>query len=98
VTEQRPARMDAYAGPRGRAFAAMDGYGRKAPGPEVVARQVVSIVQDAHPALRNTVTKEATRFTLLKWLLPGGAFEAGVRRGFKLQGKDDRTQPQGSAA
>jgi NAD(P)-dependent dehydrogenase (short-subunit alcohol dehydrogenase family) len=93
-----PARMAAYAGPRERAFATMDGYGRKAPGPEVVARKVVAIVQHPHPALRNTVTREATQFTLLKWLLPGGAFEAGVRRGFKLDRKDERAQPHGSAA
>ena len=44
---------------------------------------------DGHPALRNKVTREARQFTLLRWLLPGGAFEAGVRRGFKLAEKDD---------
>ena len=56
--------MDAYAGPRERAFATMDEYGRKAPGPDVVARKVVAIARDAHPALRNHVTREATQFTL----------------------------------
>jgi NAD(P)-dependent dehydrogenase (short-subunit alcohol dehydrogenase family) len=81
--------MEEYAGPRSRAFAVMDGYGRKAPGPDVVARKVAAIANDAHPALRNKVTREATQFTLLRWLLPGGAFEAGVRRGFKLAEKDD---------
>ena len=77
--------IDAYAGPRGRALAAMAQFERKAPGPEVVAQRVVAIANDSHPKLRNKVTKEATQFTLLKWLLPSGAFEAGVRRGFKLE-------------
>lgn len=76
--------MDAYAGARGRAYGAMAVYGSKAPGPEIVAGKVVAIANDAHPKLRNTITKEARQFTLLKWMLPGGAFEAGVRRGFKL--------------
>jgi NAD(P)-dependent dehydrogenase (short-subunit alcohol dehydrogenase family) len=76
--------LDAYAGPRARAFAAMDGYSRKAPGPEVVARKIVAIATDRHPGLRNKVTKEAAQFTLLKRLLPARAFEAGIRRGFNL--------------
>jgi NAD(P)-dependent dehydrogenase (short-subunit alcohol dehydrogenase family) len=80
--------IDTYAGPRGRAFSAMGEFERKAPGPDVVARKVVAIANDAHPALRNKITKEATQFTLLKWLLPPRAFEAGVRRGFKLAAKD----------
>jgi NAD(P)-dependent dehydrogenase (short-subunit alcohol dehydrogenase family) len=81
---QQAVGLDAYAGPRARAFAAMDGYGRKAPGPEVVARKIVAIATDRHPALRNKVTKEAAQFTLLKRLLPARAFEAGIRRGFNL--------------
>jgi len=80
-----PAGIDAYAGPRGRAFGAMAEFERKAPGPEVVAQRVVAIANDPHPKLRNKITKEATQFTLLKRLLPSGAFEAGVRRGFKLE-------------
>ena len=93
---QQPAGMAAYAGPRGRAFAAMGEYEAKAPGPDVVARKVVAITQAAHPALRNKITREATQFTLLKWLLPAGAFEAGVRRGFRLEAKDAEIQTQGS--
>jgi NAD(P)-dependent dehydrogenase (short-subunit alcohol dehydrogenase family) len=76
--------MAAYAGARGRAYDAMGVYERKAPGPDVVASKVVAIANDPHPKLRNTITKEAKQFTLLKWMLPSGAFEAGVRRGFKL--------------
>jgi NAD(P)-dependent dehydrogenase (short-subunit alcohol dehydrogenase family) len=83
--------IDAYSGPRERAFAAMAGFERKAPGPEIVARKVASIAGDPHPALRNKITREARQFTLLKWLLPPDAFEAGVRRGFRLHGTDAGT-------
>jgi NAD(P)-dependent dehydrogenase (short-subunit alcohol dehydrogenase family) len=79
--------MDAYAGPRGRAFAAMAGYEAKAPEPDVVADKVVAIAGDAHPALRNKITREARQFTLLKRLLPARSFEAGVRRAFKLEAR-----------
>jgi len=86
-TRSRPAGIDAYAGPRGRAFAAAAEFARKAPGPEVVARTVVSIASDPHPALRNKVTKQTSRVTLLKRLAPAAAFEAGIRRSFKLPGQ-----------
>jgi NAD(P)-dependent dehydrogenase (short-subunit alcohol dehydrogenase family) len=83
-----PPGMDAYAKPRGRALGVMAKYAHKAPGPDVVARKVVSIANDARPALRNKVTREATQFTLLRATLPASAFEAGVRRGFKLVAND----------
>jgi hypothetical protein len=67
----------------------MQDFERKAPGPELVARKVVAIARSPNPKLRNKITKEARQFTLLRWLLPAGAFEAGVRSGFKLVGKDD---------
>ncbi len=89
--------MDAYAGSRGRAFAAMAKFERNAPGPEIVAAKVAAIADNSHPALRNKVTKEATQFTLLRRLLPPGAFESGMRRAFKLEAKGE-TQPQGSGA
>src|SRR5215468_142610 len=79
----QPAGIDAYAGPRGRAFAAAAELQRKAPGPEVVARTVVSIAGDPHPALRNKVTKQTRQVTLLKRFTPAAAFEAGIRRSFK---------------
>jgi NAD(P)-dependent dehydrogenase (short-subunit alcohol dehydrogenase family) len=88
--------IGAYAGPRRRGLGVMAEFVRKAPGPEVMGRKVVAIANDAHPKLRNTVTREATQFTLLKWLLPQSAFESGVRRGFKLVGKDDEAQPERS--
>ncbi|HEY5032748.1 MAG TPA: SDR family NAD(P)-dependent oxidoreductase [Actinomycetes bacterium] len=89
--------MAAYAAPRGRSFGAMAAFERKAPGPDLVARKVVALAKDPHPRLRNTVTKEARQFTLLKWALPSGAFEAGVRSGFKLAGKDDTPVPVNTA-
>jgi len=83
-TPPRQAGIDAYAGPRGRVFAATAELERKAPGPQVVARTVVSIASDPYPALRNKVTKQTRRTTLLKRFTPAAAFEAGVRRSFKL--------------
>ena len=80
----QPAGLAAYDGPRSRAFAAMADFGAKAPGPELVARKVVALATDSHPPLRTKITREARQFTLLKWALPAGAFEAGVRRGFRL--------------
>ena len=88
--------MSAYAGPRGRAHAAMARFEARAPGPEVVARKIVSIANDPRPALPNRITKEAWQFTLLKRLLPASAFEAGVRRTFRLDAGGTARQP-GSA-
>jgi NAD(P)-dependent dehydrogenase (short-subunit alcohol dehydrogenase family) len=87
-TPPQPAGIDAYAGPRGRVFAAIAMLGRKAPGPQVVARTVVSIARDPHPALRKKVTKQARQTTLLKRFTPAAAFEAGVRRSFRLRTSD----------
>jgi hypothetical protein len=56
----------------------------KAPGPEVVAEMFARIVSSPRPALRNPVTTEATLFPFLRWLLPAGAFEGGVRFGFGI--------------
>jgi hypothetical protein len=64
-------------------------FERKAPGPDVVAKRVVAVANDPHPKLHNTITREAKQLTLLKWMFPSGAFEAGVRRTFKLAGTDD---------
>jgi hypothetical protein len=47
----------------------------------------VAIADNDRPALRNKVTKEATQFTLLRRMLPPGAFENGVRRAFKVEAK-----------
>ena len=87
-TRPQSAGIDAYAGPRRRSFAAAAELARKAPGPDIVARTVVSIASDPHPALRNKVTKQTRQVTLLKRFIPAAAFEAGIRRNFKLQGSD----------
>jgi NAD(P)-dependent dehydrogenase (short-subunit alcohol dehydrogenase family) len=79
--------MAAYAAARARAYDAIQDYDRRAPGPEVVARKVVAIANDRHPSLRNPITRQTKRVTLLKRMLPSGAFEAGVRRTFKLTGR-----------
>jgi hypothetical protein len=59
-------------------------FEEKAPGPEVVAEAFARIVNSKHPPLRNTVTTEAKLFPFLRWLLPPGTFEGGVRSGFKI--------------
>jgi NAD(P)-dependent dehydrogenase (short-subunit alcohol dehydrogenase family) len=78
------AAMGEYSPWRERFFKAMRGYEQKAPGPEVVAEVYSRIVSSEHPPLRNTVTTEAKLFPFLRWLLPAGTFEGGVRSGFKI--------------
>jgi NAD(P)-dependent dehydrogenase (short-subunit alcohol dehydrogenase family) len=75
---------------RERALGTMHGFEQAAPGPEVVATVVSKLVRTPRPALRNTVTKEAKVFPLLRWLLPAGAFEWGVRVAFHLDKAIDR--------
>jgi NAD(P)-dependent dehydrogenase (short-subunit alcohol dehydrogenase family) len=76
--------MAEYSPWRERFFKAMQGFEEKASGPEVVAEVFARIVNSMHPALRNTVTNEAKLFPFLRWLLPAGTFEGGVRSGFKI--------------
>lgn len=76
--------MDAYTAPRANTFAKLADYERKAPGPDVVARTIAALATTARPPLRTRITKEAQQFTLLRWILPAGAFESGIRRGFRL--------------
>ena len=83
--------MDAYTGPRENAFGVMAGYERNAPGPDVVARAVDALATAPRRPLRTLVTREARQFTLLKWMLPAGAFESGVRRGFRLTATPGRS-------
>jgi len=60
-------------------------WASKGPGPEVVAGAVSRIVARRKPRLRSRVTREATLFPFLRWLLlPAGAFEAEIRSGFNL--------------
>jgi NAD(P)-dependent dehydrogenase (short-subunit alcohol dehydrogenase family) len=78
------AALDAYSPWRERFFKKMKVFEAKAPGPEVVAEMFARIVSSPRPALRNPVTTEATLFPFLRWLLPAGAFEGGVRFGFGI--------------
>ena len=66
------------------ALAAMAKFEEKAPGPELVAAKVGKLARAKRPKLRNRVTREATMFSLLRWLLPAGAYQSGVRRGFGI--------------
>jgi NAD(P)-dependent dehydrogenase (short-subunit alcohol dehydrogenase family) len=52
------------------------------------SRKGARIVASSHPRLRNSVTREAKLFPFLRWLLPAGAFEAGLRSGFKIDRAD----------
>ena len=79
--------MPEYSPWRDRFFRTMKGFEDKAPGPEAVAEVFSQIVRSKRPVLRYKVTAEAMLFPLLRWLLPAGAFERGVRLGMGL----DRT-------
>src|SRR5256885_2009092 len=59
----------------------------EAPGPETVAEVFARVVASRRPALRNPVTREAKIFPFLRWLLPAGAFEGGLRSGLNLDKK-----------
>jgi NAD(P)-dependent dehydrogenase (short-subunit alcohol dehydrogenase family) len=78
------AQMKEYARWREPALKTMEGYEAKAPGPEGVGELVAKIARKANPKLRYKITREAKMFPFLRWLLPAGAYESGVRSGFKL--------------
>ncbi len=66
------------------ALGTMSKFEARAPGPDLVAAKVAKLARTRNPRLRNRVTREATLFSLLRWLLPAGAYHAGVRRGFNI--------------
>jgi NAD(P)-dependent dehydrogenase (short-subunit alcohol dehydrogenase family) len=76
--------MPEYAPWRDRALKTMAHFAEKAPGPGVVAEVVARLLVNPNPPLRNRITREASIFSFLRWLLPASAFEAGTRRGFNL--------------
>jgi NAD(P)-dependent dehydrogenase (short-subunit alcohol dehydrogenase family) len=76
--------MPEYGPWRERALKTMAHFAEKAPGPGVVAEVVARLVSSPNPPLRNRITREASLFPFLRWLLPASAFEAGTRRGFNL--------------
>jgi NAD(P)-dependent dehydrogenase (short-subunit alcohol dehydrogenase family) len=75
----RASAMAEYSPWQERFFKAMKGFEEKA---------YARIVASAHPPLRNTVTREAKFVPFLRWLLPAGAFEGGLRSGFKIDKTD----------
>jgi NAD(P)-dependent dehydrogenase (short-subunit alcohol dehydrogenase family) len=84
VEGPHPKAMAEYAPWRDRALRTIGHHFEKAPGPEVVAGVVARLLAAPNPPLRNHVTREATLFPFLRWLLPASAFEAGARRSFNL--------------
>ncbi|HEY4185981.1 MAG TPA: SDR family NAD(P)-dependent oxidoreductase [Polyangia bacterium] len=82
--QPHPPALAAYSPWRERALKTMKGFEEKAPGPDLVAALLSRLVAKKNPRLRNKLTREATLFPLLRWLLPGGAFESGIRAGFNL--------------
>jgi NAD(P)-dependent dehydrogenase (short-subunit alcohol dehydrogenase family) len=57
---------------------------QQAPGPELVAQTVLTIVESAKPRLRYVTGREAHLVSRLQRWLPEAAFEKGVRRTFGL--------------
>ena len=76
--------MPEYAPWRDRALKTEGQFAAKAPGPRVVAEVVARLLASRNPPLRNGVTREASVFPFLRWLLPASTFEAGTRRHFNL--------------
>jgi NAD(P)-dependent dehydrogenase (short-subunit alcohol dehydrogenase family) len=87
-----PSAMAVYSPWRERFFRAMKSFEEHAPGPEVVAEVYARIVASQHPPLRNTVTREAKLFPLMRRLLPAAAFEGGLRTGLEIDKADIRTR------
>jgi NAD(P)-dependent dehydrogenase (short-subunit alcohol dehydrogenase family) len=80
-------RLTEYDPWRQRAFDAVHAAEQNGPGPELVAAAVVRIAASGTPRLRYVVGKQARFVTRLRWFLPAGAFEQGVRRTFRLDRK-----------
>jgi NAD(P)-dependent dehydrogenase (short-subunit alcohol dehydrogenase family) len=80
----QPSALPEYSPWRERFFKAMKGFESRAPGPEVVADVYARLVASPHPPLRSKVTREAKLFPFLRWLLPPGAFEGGLRSGLRI--------------
>ena len=66
---------------RQRAFNAISGHEQKAPGPELVAQTILSIITSRTPRL---IGSQARFVASLQWFLPEGAYERGVRSTFSL--------------
>jgi NAD(P)-dependent dehydrogenase (short-subunit alcohol dehydrogenase family) len=74
----------AYDSWRQRALGAIRAYEEKGPGPELVARTVLEIIESRTPRLRYAIGQQARLISRLRRFLPEGAFERGARRTFRL--------------
>jgi NAD(P)-dependent dehydrogenase (short-subunit alcohol dehydrogenase family) len=77
-------RIGEYAPWRQRALEAVREYELKGPGPDLVAQAVLEIVQSRTPRLRYVIGPQARRISIMRRLLPAGAFEQGTRSFFRL--------------
>ena len=73
-----------YAPWRQRALGAIREYEDKGPGPELVARTVLKIIESRTPRLRYAIGQQARLISRLRRFLPEAAFERGTRRTFHL--------------
>jgi short-subunit dehydrogenase len=73
---------------RARALDAIVAQEEKAPGADLVARTLLAIVSSRRPRLRYPIGSQAKSVQRLRWLLPAGMFEQGVRRTFRLDKSD----------
>lgn len=80
-------RMSEYAPWRQRALDAVREYEEKGPGPELVAKTVLKIVESTRPRLRYAIGQQAQLISRLRRFLPAMAFEQGTRSTFHLDAK-----------
>jgi len=69
---------------RQRAFDAIRDNEQKAPGPDLVAQTLLSIIASKTPRLRYVIGSQAKLTTRLQRFLPEGTYERGVRSTFRL--------------
>jgi NAD(P)-dependent dehydrogenase (short-subunit alcohol dehydrogenase family) len=85
-------RISEYDPWRQRALSAIRAYEEKAPGPELVAETVLQIVANDRPKLRYVIGQQAKSIARLRWFLPAGIYEQGVRRNFRLDMRQRETR------
>ncbi len=77
---------------RQRALDAIHESEEKAPGPEMVARAVLKVIESKAPRLRYVIGQQAAVISRLRRFLPEGMFERGVRQLFRLDAQTSRSQ------
>ena len=77
-------RIEEYDDWRQRALNAVRAYEEKGPGPDAVAETLLEIVSSKSPRLRYLIGRQAKLVALLRWCLPAGLYESGVRRTFSI--------------